>query len=187
MPLLELVKPDKTKPARLYRDPNTGQIILEYTGEDLNIYRVPVSLVFLPQEFADLARQLSLTNLLTIMKTIIVGVITVFIVNGLDQAVNVQVVGCRDRGCSDSVDVGSVVTVPAGSKDARTLTPETSGWLPFITVRVWCSTAPTSGAVSVWLVRSAEDQVLLVDSLAIRDTATHTFATDPTKIFVREW
>jgi hypothetical protein len=117
----------------------------------------------------------------------ILGVVTVFIVNGLDQAVNVQVVGCRDRSCSDSVDVGSVVAVPAGSKDARTLTPETSGWLPFITVRVWCAAAPTTGAVSVWLVRSVEDQTMLVDSLAVRDTAVHTVATDPGKVFVREW
>jgi hypothetical protein len=117
----------------------------------------------------------------------ILGVVTVFIVNGLDRPVNVQVVGCRDRGCSDSVDVGSVIVVPAGSRDARTLTPETSGWLPFITVRVWCTTAPTSGAVSVWLVRSAEDQSLLVDSLEVRDTNVHSFATDPAKVFVREW
>jgi hypothetical protein len=59
--------------------------------------------------------------------------------------------------------------------------------LPFITVRVWCATAPTSGVVSVWLVRSAEDQSLLVDSLAIRDTVVHSFTTDPGKVFVREW
>jgi hypothetical protein len=117
----------------------------------------------------------------------ILGVVTVFISNGLDRPVNVQIVGCRDRGCSDSVDVGSVIVVPAGSKDARTLTPETSGWLPFITVRVWCSTAPTNGAVSVWLVRSADDQSPLVDSLAVRDTAVHTVTTDPDRVFVREW
>jgi hypothetical protein len=117
----------------------------------------------------------------------VLGVVTVFIVNGLDQPVNVQVVGCRDRSCSDSVDVGSAIVVPTGSKDARTLTPETSGWLPFITVRVWCPTAPTSGALDVWLVRSREDQVKIVDSLEIRDTAVHTFASDPAKIFVREW
>jgi hypothetical protein len=117
----------------------------------------------------------------------ILGVVTVFISNGLDRPVNVQVVGCRDRSCSDSVDVGSVIVVPAGSKDARTLTPETSGWLPFITVRVWCTTAPTTGAVSVWLVRSVEDQSLLVDSLEVRDTNVHSFATDPAKVFVREW
>jgi hypothetical protein len=117
----------------------------------------------------------------------ILGVVTVFISNGLDQPVNVQIVGCRDCSCSDSVDVGSVIVVPAGSKDARTLTPETSGWLPFITVRVWCTTAPTSGALDVWLVRGVEDQVKIVDSLEIRDTAVHTTSTDPAKIFVREW
>jgi hypothetical protein len=117
----------------------------------------------------------------------ILGIVTVFISNSLDGDVYVQIVGCRDSGCSDSVDVGSVIVVPAGSKDARTLTPETSGWLPFITVRVWCSTAPTSGAVSIWLVRSVEDQSLLVDSLAIRDTVVRSFATDPGEVFVREW
>jgi hypothetical protein len=68
VPLLELVKPDKTKPARLYRDPQTGQVILEYTGVDNNIYRVPVSLVFLPQEFGDLAAQLTLADLFEMLR-----------------------------------------------------------------------------------------------------------------------
>ena len=113
--------------------------------------------------------------------------VTVFISNSHDQAVNVQVVGCRDSACSDSVDIGSAITVPAGSKDARTLTPETSGWLPFITVRVWCTTAPTNGALNVWLVRSAADQVKIVDSLAIRDTDTHDTYTDPSNITIVSW
>jgi hypothetical protein len=113
--------------------------------------------------------------------------VTVFISNSLDQAVNVQVVACRDSACSDSVDVGSAITVPAGSKDARTLTPDTSGWLPFITVRVWCTTVPTSGSLDIWLVRSATDQVKIVDSLEIRDTDTHDTYTDPTRIFVVSW
>jgi hypothetical protein len=112
--------------------------------------------------------------------------VTVFISNSHDQAVDVQVVGCRDPGCIDSVDVGSAITVPAGSKDARTLTPDTSGWLPFITVRVWCTVAPTSGVLDIWLVRSATDQVKIVDSLAIRDTNTHDTSTDP-GIAVVQW
>jgi hypothetical protein len=66
--LVELVKPDKTKPARLLRDPETKQIILEYTGVDGNIYRVPVLLVFLPQEFGDLAAQLTLADLLEMVR-----------------------------------------------------------------------------------------------------------------------
>lgn len=113
--------------------------------------------------------------------------VTVFISNGLSKAVNVQVIGCRDPACSDSVDIGSAITVPAGSKDARTLTPETSGWLPFITVRVWCTVAPTSGALNIWLVRSATNQQKIVDSLAIRDTNTHDKSTDPSKITVVTW
>jgi hypothetical protein len=70
--LVELVKPDRTKPARLLRDPETKQIILEYTGIDGNIYRVPVSLVFLPQEFGDLATQLTLADLLEMIRARIV-------------------------------------------------------------------------------------------------------------------
>jgi len=66
--LVELVKPDKTKPARLLRDPSTNNIILEYTGTDGNIYRVPVALVFLPQEFGDLAAQLTLADLLEMIR-----------------------------------------------------------------------------------------------------------------------
>jgi hypothetical protein len=113
--------------------------------------------------------------------------VTVFISNSLDQAVNIQVVGCRDSNCVDSVDIGSAITVPAGSKDARTLTPETSGWLPFITVRAWCTSAPTSGVLDVWLVKSARDQPKIVDSLAIRDTNTHDYSTDPSNIYIASW
>jgi hypothetical protein len=66
--LVELVKPDKTKPARLLRDPSTNNIILEYTGTDGNIYRVPVALLMLPQEFGDLAAQLTLADLLEMVR-----------------------------------------------------------------------------------------------------------------------
>lgn len=68
MSLDELVKPDKTKPARLLRDPSTNNIILEYTGTDGNIYRVPVALLMLPQEFGDLATQLTLADLLEMIR-----------------------------------------------------------------------------------------------------------------------
>jgi hypothetical protein len=68
MPLAELVKPDSTKPARLLRDPSTNQIILEYTGVDGNIYRVPVAIFMLPQEFGDLAAQLTLADLVELLR-----------------------------------------------------------------------------------------------------------------------
>jgi hypothetical protein len=66
--LVELVKPDKTKPARLLRDPSTNNIILEYTGTDGNIYRVPVALLMLPQEFGDLAAQLTYADLVELVR-----------------------------------------------------------------------------------------------------------------------
>jgi hypothetical protein len=66
--LVELVKPDSTKPARLLRDPETKQIILEYTGVDGNIYRVPVLIIILPQEFGNLAAQLGLADMLEMIR-----------------------------------------------------------------------------------------------------------------------
>lgn len=69
MSLVELVKPDRTKPARLLRDPETKQIYIEYTGIDGNIYRVPVMIFILPQEFGDLASQLTLADLLEMIRT----------------------------------------------------------------------------------------------------------------------
>jgi len=68
MSLVELVKPDRTKPARLLRDPETKQIYLEYTGIDGNIYRVPVVILILPQEFGDLAPQLTLADLFEMIR-----------------------------------------------------------------------------------------------------------------------
>jgi hypothetical protein len=66
--LIELVKPDSTKPARLLRKTDTNEIIFEYTGVDGNIYRVPISLIFLPQEFGNLATQLTLVDLMELLR-----------------------------------------------------------------------------------------------------------------------
>ena len=130
---------------------------------------------------------LPITELRKAVREVLKGPVTVFIANGLNQAVNVQIVGCRDSACSDSVDIGSTVTVSASSKDARTLSPDTCGWMPYLTARVWCTTAPSSGALDIWLVRCATDQAKIVDSLAIRDTNAHTFSSDPSNIFIVEW
>ena len=72
MSLVELVKPDKTKPARLLRKPETNELILEYTGVDGNVYRVPVAIALLPQEFGDLAAQLGFADLIQAIRVSIV-------------------------------------------------------------------------------------------------------------------
>jgi len=68
MPLEELVKPDPNKSARILRDPSTNQLILEYTGIDNNKYRVPISIITLPQEFGDLKTQLTLADLFELLR-----------------------------------------------------------------------------------------------------------------------
>ena len=72
MSLVEFVKPDSTKPARLLRKPETNELILEYTGVDGNIYRIPVAIALLPQELGDLARQLGLADLVQVLRVSIV-------------------------------------------------------------------------------------------------------------------
>ena len=113
--------------------------------------------------------------------------VTVFVENSLDQDVTVQVKANRVKSTTGAVDVGSSFTVPAGSSDARTLTPDTSGWLPYLYVELKCSTAPSSGSVTVHLVRTRDDQVKLADALEIRDTSKHDPTTDPDKVFIQEW
>jgi len=113
--------------------------------------------------------------------------ISIFIDNGLDQDVTVQVKTNREAVHAKAVNVGSAFTVSANSQDARSLSVETSGWLPYIMVEVQCSVAPTSGALDIYRIRGRDDEVKLVDSLEIRDTNLHTPTTDPNKVLIQEW
>jgi len=113
--LLELVKPDKSKPARLLRDPSTNNIILEYTGVDGNIYRVPVSMVFLPQEFGDLASQLSLTDLLEMIR---VKIADAFIIVPVEQQSRYKPAGftlysgtVTTSGNTNDIDVSTISAI----------------------------------------------------------------------------
>jgi hypothetical protein len=112
---------------------------------------------------------------------------TVFVDNGLNQAVTVQVKANREASATKGVNVGSAFSVAAGSTDARIVSPETSGWLPYVFVEVSCSTAPTSGSLTIYFVKSKANQPKLVDALEIRDTSVHNPSTDPSKIFIVEW
>jgi len=117
----------------------------------------------------------------------VLKVVTLYVDNGLDQAVTVQVKANRVRSLAKSVDVGSPFTVPANSADARTLSPDASGYLPYLTVSLQCSTAPSRGSVSVYRIRSKDDEVKVVDALEIRDTSVHDASTDPDRVFVVDW
>jgi hypothetical protein len=132
-----------------------------------------VSLVYSGINYELIARELKLAS--------------VFVINNLNQSVNIQLVGCLDSLCNYSVPIGSVWTVSANSNDARTLTPGTSGWLPYITAQVWCSTAPSSGVLNVLLVKDRGLTYPIVSNLAITDTATHSVSTNPNNIFIVTW
>jgi hypothetical protein len=112
---------------------------------------------------------------------------SIVIENDLNQPVVIRVKAGRLQSTTGMVDVGSAITVAGNATDARTLTPDTSGWLPFITVSAQCPTAPTAGTLTVWRVRSKDDQVKLVDALAIRNTLVHDASTDPANVFIVEW
>jgi hypothetical protein len=112
---------------------------------------------------------------------------TIFVDNGLDQDVTVQIKANRIQSLTNSVNVDTPFVAYSGKAEARTLTPDTSGWLPYLTVSLVCSTAPTSGSVSVYLLRPKFEEVKIVDSLEIRDTAIHDASSDSDKIFVVGW
>jgi len=122
------------------------------------------------------------TKISKLMRTI-----TIFVDNGLDQPVTVQIKANRENTLAKSINVGSSFTVSANSQDGRTLTPDTSGWLPYLTVTLQCSTAPASGSVTIYRIRAKGEEAKVVDALAIRDTNVHDPSTDPSNIFIVEW
>lgn len=113
--------------------------------------------------------------------------IALFFDNDLNQDVTVQVKANREKALGKSVNVGSSFSVTKKSTDARTLSPDTSGFLPYITVSLVCSTAPTSGSITIYRIRSKDDEVKVVDALEIRDTATKDNSTNPAEIKIVEW
>ena len=80
-------------------------------------------------------------------------IITVFVDNDLNQDVSVQVKGNRVNSVTGAVNIGSAFTVAADDRESRTLTPDTSGWLPYIFVTVTASVAPTEDAINVYIIK----------------------------------
>ena len=74
---------------------------------------------------------------------------TIIIENGLDQQVTLQLQGCRQGG-STWFNVGSSFNVPASTDDYETVTD----YFPCYRLTAICSTAPTSGDLDVWIIKS---------------------------------
>jgi len=78
---------------------------------------------------------------------------SVFVDNGLDVDISIQIKGNRFTSRTKSVNMGSSFTVSSGSVESRTLTPDTSGWLPYIYAEVEASSTPSSGKVNIYVIR----------------------------------
>lgn len=101
-------------------------------------------------------------------------VATIYIINGLDADVHVQIYANREASEESAVQIGSPFTVAEGRIEAKTLTVEACGWLPYIFLRVRCLSTPTYGSLTAYRVRSKTEQDILFDALEIRDMNMHT-------------
>jgi len=115
------------------------------------------------------------------------GLVTVFIINTLDQDLNVQIKGNRRQTTTNAASVGTAFSIAANSSDYRTLIAEASGVLPWIYLELSCGVAPTTGNVTAYLVKGKDKEETLVDALEIRDTITHSPNTDPGKVLIKVW
>jgi len=91
----------------------------------------------------------TLTHVSEIANVSLYNIQTVSVINELDQPLTVQVKGNWTPTTTHAVDIGASFDVAINTQETRTLTPDTSGWLPFIFVTLTCATAPTKGAVHV--------------------------------------
>jgi len=113
--------------------------------------------------------------------------VTVVVYSDLDQPVNVQLVGCTDDICYNNTNIGSAFSVNRWQVVMKTLTPDTSGWTPYLSASLQCTTAPTMGAVMVLVMRTAKDYQYITNQFSIRDTNVHNYSTDRNSISVVPW
>ena len=115
-------------------------------------------------------------------------VVVLHVVNTLDQDVTINIMGNHTESTSNAAELdGSPVTVSASSTELITLNPLYTDWMPYLFLKLTCSTAPTTGYVTVTAVYNREYKTTVVNAIKIRDTSTHTPDTDPDKIQIFEW
>lgn len=112
--------------------------------------------------------------------------ISIYIDNGLNQNVTVQIKANREKAHAKAVTVGQSFIVAANSQVAKSMSIQTSGWLPYIMVEVFCNVVPTAGNLTIYRLKT-KNEVKLVDALGIRDGILHTSLTDSTKVLIQDW
>ena len=81
------------------------------------------------------------------------NIITVWVENGLDQKVSVQVKGNRVNSVAGAVDIGTAFDVATVDREARTFEPTDEGFLPYIFIEVTAAVIPTSGDLNAYLIK----------------------------------
>ena len=81
------------------------------------------------------------------------NIITVWVENGLDQNVSVQVKGNRVNSVTGAVDIGTAFDVATVDREARTMEPTDEGFLPYIFIEVTAAGVPTSGNLNAYLIK----------------------------------
>lgn len=81
------------------------------------------------------------------------GIITVWVENGLDQDVSVQIKGNRVNSVIGAVDIGDAFDVATDDREARTFEPVDEGFLPFIFIEVTAAGVPTDGDLNAYLIK----------------------------------
>ena len=70
------------------------------------------------------------------------------IVNGLNQAISVQVYGNTADSTTNAVTVGVAFNVAAGDSQIRTIIVNTAGWYDYLYLKITAAVAPASGTVT---------------------------------------
>ena len=117
----------------------------------------------------------------------VVKLVTIYIVNNLDQPVSVSVLGNRFISMIGAVKLVGPESVEAGQAYAITLDPRTYGWLPYISLQLKCDVAPTKGRVNAWAIFEDGREFQVVRDLEIRDTNPHDSQSDTDSIRWVRW
>ena len=80
---------------------------------------------------------------------------TIVVYNNLDQDITIYVYGNEIESYVDSIPVGetSGYSCSAGGRTAISITPDTTGWLPFVYITVVASSTPSSGYVDAKILK----------------------------------
>lgn len=111
---------------------------------------------------------------------------SLYINNGLNQNVIVQVKGNRINSVVGAVPIGYALKVNANSFEHRVIPLEEFGRLRYLYLELQCRVAPTVGSITAYLLKYGTE-ALVANALAIADITVHDPTSDPAAIIIVRW